>query len=859
DVYKRQRLVRGGGTALPPPAYSNAVVFAREASVVISNTVIEEAHGDGCAFMGGEVVFVENVSPSRLPGYGCYAGAALYGGGRQATVWRSAGNVLTGGVRGGVWVEGEFSAGLDVSLRDGDILHIGELRVSNAWWVIREGTRVGVNDFAPGCVTMKGGSLLRCEGSADAPVVWSNYYKVNPWPGIRWLPGSTGILTHVQISCAVKHCVSNGHVEARNVVFTGLHTGYELSERASFVGERVVFQGMVNSGVRVLSGSRLYLRQSLFYGNNAPYIASVENDEKSSVDARFCWWNAKDGPYPFGKYGNETVTTNAGSVYFPWLLAAPGTQTNPPEVRITAPAVEPYETSEAQVWLEGTVVDDGQIVSVVVQNAASPQRVQVVPGVDGQWRGQIWLYRGMNALAVYAYDEQGNVSVDARLVKCVGAGVGQGSRRPLSMAPMPNRTVRVGELVRVRCVATSPDSCVITYWAEGVPAGGVFDQELRELRFVAAQAGVAHAITFYACDGKNVVKTTMIVDVVAKDPPVSILTKALPRGYRLYPYTYRLIADHAVGPVTWTFGDVKLPDGLVISRAGVISGVPLRHGTVSIRAVAQDTRQGPAATNVYTLEILNDMPTNGIYIPFQQLPICLSGTTYRSLATLVATNGLAPYQWYDASDVLGEIGMTMESNGMVWGTPTVAGVHGWVPVVRDQSNGTAYAELALPVVAPQYQLQRMVGLCKGKLLINRVPGSQHKGSIVLKFYFTPPAGFTFSQKSPAVAQLGLTQITVPNAYKYVPGLQLVFKKREGLKSTSITIKNAPGVVRASFAVKGVNLNYDFAAFGLENKSGAGTVRIPIWVRIGDYEMATELMPLQYVTMANKVTKGKAVW
>jgi len=746
------------------------------------------------------------------------------------------------------------------------------LLISNTTVEVQPGVTVRC---LPGCgIHVQAGALLHAAGSTQQMVRFVHHtyaegqsdtdYINDGWRGVVVTEGSTARLSHVYLrGASYEWCPSltlrDSVLDMSDaIVRPGTYIAVIASNTSLAVYNSDIQYFHLNA-IRAHDHSHVYVRDTVLThimsdgGNDY----GVECDVSSSADARFCWWGSASGPRPYGT--GEAVSSNV--IAFPWLLAAPGSLTNPPEVQITSPVVEPYVTSDPQAWLEGLVHDDGQVVSVLVQNAASPHRVQVIPDAGGVWRAHIWLYEGMNPLAVYAYDEQGNVDVDARLVQCNGAGVGQGSARPLTMAPMPNRTVHVGELVRARCVATSPDSCILTYWAHNVPPGGVFNQELRELTFIPTQAGVAHVIEFFACDGKNVAKTFMTIDVVGGAPPVGIRTKSLPGGYQYYPYTYTLIPDNAVGPVTWSFSDVKPQDGLTISRAGIISGVPLKNGTVNFIAIAQDTRGGATASNVFTLAISKDAPANDIYIPFQQVPVCVSGTAVSALAKLSATNGVPAYTWYDASDALSDFGMALGSNGVIAGTPTKPGVHGWLPVVRDQSNATAHAELALPVIAPEHRLQRMAGLSRAKLLINRVPGSQTKGSVALKMRFTPPAGFTFDQKSPVVAQIGLTQITVPNPFKYTPGAQLVFKKKDGLKSYSISVKYAPGTLQVSCALKKVNLTYDFEQYGIRNENvlAPKTANIPVWVRVGNFEMATELMPLTYTTKAMKSTKGKATF
>lgn len=856
----------GGDRTVEPVAESNAMCYVVGARVVISNTAALNPIGETFTFCGGSIDFVDNVVTSMVT-YGRRRGVLLSGG-MHRLQWYSARNAIAGPGYPGIVIEGVFPAEVDVKAYEGDRLNFGRVHVSNTTLRVAPGMYCMFGyfgDYYGALHAWQGATVLGC-GTHEKPILfvdenYTNVFGNTPfWQGMHFHAGASGIFEWIRCARSLQHTFSNAFGSFSNaLIYAGSDIGLEASAASVLLLWNSEVRFYSARALSLRSGSTAYLRNCNLASNAAPYGVAIDTDGSCAVDARYVWWGAPDGPAPIGS--GERVITNGPVYFFPWLLAAPGSQTNPPVVEITSPASEPTITSDPQAWLEGIARDDGQVVSVVVQNAASKQRVQVTPGVEGTWRAQIWLYEGMNALAVFAYDEQGNVALDARLVECSGPGVGAGAARPPVMAPMPNRTVRVGELVRARCVATSPDSCVLTYWAANVPAGGVFDQELRELRFIPTQAGVAHVIEFFACDGINVAETSMTIDVVGGDPPVGIRTKVLPRGYRLYPYTYTLIADNAVGPVTWSFSDGKPQDGLVFSRAGVLSGVPLKGGTVNFIAIAQDTRGGAAASNLFSLEISNDKPNNGVWIPFQQVPVCVSGTAYTALTTLTATNGVPAYAWYDAADALSDLGMAIASNGVVAGTPTVPGVHGWLPVVRDQSNGTAYAEMALPVIAPEHRLQRMAGLSKGKLLINRVPGSQQKGALALKMRFTPPPGFTFDQRSPVVAQIGLTQITVPNPFKYTPGTQLVFKKVDGMKSTSISIKYKPGMVQASFTVKKVNLNFDFEQYGIynENVLVPRTAQIPVWVRIGNYEMATELMPLQFVTAANKSTKGKAAW
>lgn len=76
-------------------------------------------------------------------------------------------------------------------------------------------------------------------------------------------------------------------------------------------------------------------------------------------------------------------------------------------------------------------------------------------------------------------------------------------------------------------------------------------------------------------------------EAVAVTPPMSILTKRIPRGHVGRHHRVALRAAEGTTPYRWSLRRGQLPHGLHLSRRGVISGVPSRAGrwrfTVQVR------------------------------------------------------------------------------------------------------------------------------------------------------------------------------------------------------------------------------------------------------------------------------------
>ncbi len=101
---------------------------------------------------------------------------------------------------------------------------------------------------------------------------------------------------------------------------------------------------------------------------------------------------------------------------------------------------------------------------------------------------------------------------------------------------------------------------------------------------------------------------------------------------------------------------------------------------------------GSVTSNAATLSV-NPLP---VQITTTSLPGGQVQTAYS--ATLAATGGLAPYTWSLFSGLL-PTGLTLQANGTLSGTPTLAGTFPFIVQVRDAAGQTASATFSLNIAA----------------------------------------------------------------------------------------------------------------------------------------------------------------
>jgi hypothetical protein len=182
-------------------------------------------------------------------------------------------------------------------------------------------------------------------------------------------------------------------------------------------------------------------------------------------------------------------------------------------------------------------------------------------------------------------------------------------------------------------------------------------------------------------------------------PQFTVLTPSqLPRAAVGVPYRVELKATSGTEPYAWVkkkkakFG--VFPDGITLTRDGILSGTPTTQGTSNFTLLVNDSAERQAS-KPFSIEV--GPPPPPLEIRTVSLPNGTQGLSYN--ATLEAGGGVGPYTW--AIDV-GNLpaGLTMTETGVISGNPTTVGSVTFVIRVRDALGTTSTKSLFITVVIP---------------------------------------------------------------------------------------------------------------------------------------------------------------
>jgi hypothetical protein len=177
---------------------------------------------------------------------------------------------------------------------------------------------------------------------------------------------------------------------------------------------------------------------------------------------------------------------------------------------------------------------------------------------------------------------------------------------------------------------------------------------------------------------------------IAIQTELAVTSLSPPAGTVGISYSTTLSATGGVPPYSWTLASGDLPAGLSLSSTGAISGKPTASGnsTFTVQVVDSGVNQQAAIAQL-TIAI------STITITTQSLPAATLNVPYS--APLAAVGGVTPYTW-TMSGVLPS-GMSLNSAGVITGTPTAAGSSTFTVQVTDseQPPSIASAQLSITV------------------------------------------------------------------------------------------------------------------------------------------------------------------
>jgi hypothetical protein len=170
---------------------------------------------------------------------------------------------------------------------------------------------------------------------------------------------------------------------------------------------------------------------------------------------------------------------------------------------------------------------------------------------------------------------------------------------------------------------------------------------------------------------------------------LAITTTSLPPGTLGGSYTYTLTGKGGTPPYTWSAGGYPL--ALSVSPGtGVISGVIQAGGTFVITVVLRDAAQ-TTATAQFTLVV---GPPPVTIAPSSSMPSGVVGVIYQGF--VFAYGGTGSYTYSLGGGSLPD-GLTLSSNGTVYGTPKTPGRFNFSVVATDSAGASASANFSVTI------------------------------------------------------------------------------------------------------------------------------------------------------------------
>jgi hypothetical protein len=206
--------------------------------------------------------------------------------------------------------------------------------------------------------------------------------------------------------------------------------------------------------------------------------------------------------------------------------------------------------------------------------------------------------------------------------------------------------------------------------------------------------------TVQATDATRTVASASFSLTIA--PQLVITTAALPNGKVGTAYTGQSIAATGGTPPYMFFVSAGFPVSLNLDRlTGAITGTPSQAGLATFTAQVTDAA-GISATKALTINI-----TTIMFVTPSPLPAATLGVPYNQF--IVVTADTPPTTYTLDSGAL-PAGLTLETAGVLHGTPTATGTFQFVIRVRDQAQITTTQAYQLTVAPPAVPPPTITGI-----------------------------------------------------------------------------------------------------------------------------------------------------
>ena len=177
--------------------------------------------------------------------------------------------------------------------------------------------------------------------------------------------------------------------------------------------------------------------------------------------------------------------------------------------------------------------------------------------------------------------------------------------------------------------------------------------------------------------------------------PLTVLTAANLGVYgKGSPFLQALSAGGGIGPYVWSpAGDSGLPEGLILSSDGLLSGTLTTSASNSFQVNVTDM-MGTTTSRTFSLTVsAPPLAVETASIPGE----AAVGQAFSQ--QLTGTGGAEPYVWSVSAGALPP-GLALSAGGLLAGTPSLAGTYAFTVLLADNASGSATREYSMIVTGP---------------------------------------------------------------------------------------------------------------------------------------------------------------
>jgi len=203
------------------------------------------------------------------------------------------------------------------------------------------------------------------------------------------------------------------------------------------------------------------------------------------------------------------------------------------------------------------------------------------------------------------------------------------------------------------------------------------------------------SFTVRVADTSGQADTQALSILINPATPPNITNTSLPGGTVSQAYNQTLQATGGIGTLVWSRTAGSLPSNLALSSAGVISGTPTNTGTSNFTVQVTDAL---SQSDTQPLSIVISAATAPLTITTTSINSCrVNRNCNRSLA---ASGGTTPYTWsLNAGSETLPAGLSLSSDGVISGTPTVIGSKSPTFRVQDSAGRSATKQLTVTITS----------------------------------------------------------------------------------------------------------------------------------------------------------------